>query len=68
MESGAARTLGWHGTVTAADIGRAVLALRSEPERVAAMSVAAAAVTDGHGTERVVAEIELVVARGVEAR
>jgi len=29
---------------------------------------AAAVVTDGHGTERVVAEIEMVVARGVEAR
>lgn len=68
VESGAAQMLGSHATVTAADIGRAVRALRSEPERVAAMSVAAAVVTDGHGTERVVAEIEMVVARGVEAR
>ena len=37
-------------------------ALRADPGRVAAMSAAAASVTDGRGTERVVAEVESIVA------
>jgi len=39
-----------------------------DPERVAAMSAAAAAVTDGAGTARVVEAIEAVVAGRLEAR
>ena len=62
VEAGAAESIGWHDAVTAADIERAVRALRADPGRVAAMSVAAAGVTDGRGTERVVAEIESIVA------
>ena len=68
VEAGAAESIGWHDAVTAADIERAVRSLRTDPARVAAMSSAAANVTDGRGTERVVAEIEAMVARGVEAR
>jgi len=68
VEAGAAETLGWHDAVTAADIERAVRALRADPGRVAAMASAAANVTDGHGTERVVTEIEAMLATKVEAR
>ena len=68
VEAGAAVSIGWHDAVSAADIQRAVWALRADPARVAAMSVAAAGVTDGRGTERVVAEIESMVARRMEAR
>jgi DNA-directed RNA polymerase subunit alpha len=56
------------GAVTAADIERAVRALGADPGRVAAMASAAANVTDGHGTERVVTEIEAMLATKVEAR
>ena len=62
VEAGAAQSLGWQANVTAADVERAVQALRSDPGRVRAMSVAAADVTDGQGTARVVAEIEALVA------
>ena len=68
VEAGAAVSIGWHDAVSAADIERAVRALRADPARVAAMSVAAAGVTDGRGTERVVAEIESIVATRMEAR
>jgi UDP-2,4-diacetamido-2,4,6-trideoxy-beta-L-altropyranose hydrolase len=68
VEAGAAVSIGWHDTVSAADIERAVRTLRADPAGVAAMSVAAAAVTDGRGTERVVAEIESIVASRMEAR
>jgi UDP-2,4-diacetamido-2,4,6-trideoxy-beta-L-altropyranose hydrolase len=67
VAAGAAQSLGWHATITAADVAQAVRALRSEPERVAAMSVAAAAVTDGLGAGRVVDVIESIVGRGTEA-
>ena len=68
VEAGAAVSIGWHHAVSAADIERAVRRLRADPVRVAAMSVAAAGVTDGRGTERVVAEIESMVATRMEAR
>lgn len=68
VEAGAAQSLGWHTAITSAGVEIAVRALCADPARVAAMSVAAAAVTDGRGTERVVAEIEEIVARGMEAR
>ena len=68
VETGAAQAIGWHTEITAADIEHAVRALCADPGRVAAMSAAAAAVTDGLGTERVVAEIEAMVNRGSEAR
>lgn len=56
--AGAGVRLGWHDSVTAADIRTAVEELIADPQRLAAMSRAAAAVTDGRGTERVVAEVE----------
>jgi UDP-2,4-diacetamido-2,4,6-trideoxy-beta-L-altropyranose hydrolase len=68
VEAGAAVSIGWHDAVGAADIERAVKALRADPARVAAMSVAAVAVTDGRGTDRVVTEIESIVGSRMEAR
>ena len=56
--AGAGVRLAWQDNVTAADIRAAVEELLADPERVAAMSRAAAAVTDGRGTERVVAVVE----------
>ena len=67
VEAGAAQAIGRHDTVTAADIERAVRGLRATPGRVAAMSAAAASVTDGRGTKRVVAEIESMVRTRMEA-
>ena len=67
VEAGAAVAIGWHTTVTASDIERTVRGLSEERQRVKAMSVAAADVTDGRGTVRVVAEIEVVVAGRVGA-
>ena len=58
VEAGAAQAIGWHTAIDAADIERVVRALIGDPGRVAAMSEAAARVTDGLGTERVVAAIE----------
>ncbi|MEA2619304.1 MAG: UDP-2,4-diacetamido-2,4,6-trideoxy-beta-L-altropyranose hydrolase [Chloroflexota bacterium] len=68
VDAGAATAIGWHTTVTATEIERAVRILGEDPARVAAMSVAAAAVTDGAGTERVVDEIEAIVTGRLEAR
>jgi len=67
VEAGAALAIGWHTTVAAADIERAVRAVCADPERVRAMSAAAARVTDGRGTERVIAEIEAIVVARAEA-
>ena len=67
VEAGAALAIGWHTSVTSADIERAVRAACSDPERVKAMSAAAARVTDGRGTERVIAEIEAIVVAKAEA-
>lgn len=64
-DAGAAVTAGWHANVTAASIGRMVSDLMADPTRVAGMAEAAAALTDGRGTERVVRVIEdLVEGRG----
>jgi len=68
VEAGAAERIGWHTTVTASDIERAVRRLCANPGRLKAMSMAAAGVTDGLGTERVLAEIESVMAEKEEAR
>ena len=58
VDAGAAEAIGWHTTVSATDIERTVRELCADPRRTKAMSVAAASVTDGLGTDRVVAEIE----------
>lgn len=58
VAAGAAVSAGWHTRVTSATVRDLVRSLRSEPNRVARMSRAATAVTDGRGTDRVVAEIE----------
>lgn len=64
-DAGAAVSAGWHADVTAVSIGRFVTDLMADPTRVARMSEAAAALTDGYGTERVVDVIEdLVAGRG----
>lgn len=68
VEAGAATSAGWHAEVTEGTIRDLVLALIADPLRVAAMAAAAAAVTDGHGTERVATEIETLVAARMEAR
>ncbi len=64
VEAGAARSIGWHSSITAADIERSVQSLCDDPERVISMGTAAAAITDGRGAERVVARIEAITARG----
>ncbi len=66
VEAGAAEAIGWHTTVSAPDIERTVRALCADPDRLKAMSIAAAGITDGRGTERVVAEIEAAVAATAE--
>jgi UDP-2,4-diacetamido-2,4,6-trideoxy-beta-L-altropyranose hydrolase len=58
VDAGAAISVGWHDHVTPDMIRAEVDRLRAQPARVTAMSRAAAAVTDGHGTSRVVREIE----------
>ncbi|MFL5678752.1 MAG: UDP-2,4-diacetamido-2,4,6-trideoxy-beta-L-altropyranose hydrolase [Chloroflexota bacterium] len=58
VRAGAAVSVGWHTDVSAGTLARTVRELMSDPTRVMAMSAAAAAVTDGRGAERVVAEIE----------
>ncbi len=68
VEAGAATSAGWHTEVTERTIRDLVLALVADPPRVAAMAVAAAAVTDGRGTERVASEIETLVGARMEAR
>lgn len=67
VAAGAAQALGWHSVVTASSIEQAVRSLRDHPDRVAAMSRAAAAVTDGRGTQRVQDEIDAVAIRAKEA-
>lgn len=68
VQAGAAVAIGWHHDVTAADISRAVDELVADPVRVAAMARAAARVTDGLGTGRVVAAIESAVVERAEER
>jgi UDP-2,4-diacetamido-2,4,6-trideoxy-beta-L-altropyranose hydrolase len=62
MEAGAAVAIGSHTSVSAIDFEVAIRTLCADPSRVAAMSEAAARVTDGEGTDRVVAEIQTMVA------
>lgn len=59
--TGAGLALGRHASVSTADIADAVRSLAADPGRVAAMSRAAAEVTDGLGTERVLQEIDTLV-------
>lgn len=63
-EVGAAQHLGWYDEVREANIVPAIERLRSDPSRLASMSRAAAAVTDGRGAERVADVIQSVVLRG----
>jgi UDP-2,4-diacetamido-2,4,6-trideoxy-beta-L-altropyranose hydrolase len=58
VEAGAADSVGWHADVRPEMIRAAVQRLRADPPRVRAMSDAAANVTDGRGTIRVVEEIQ----------
>ncbi|MCP5370559.1 MAG: UDP-2,4-diacetamido-2,4,6-trideoxy-beta-L-altropyranose hydrolase [Hyphomicrobiales bacterium] len=52
--TGAARVVGRHGQVTAADLAGALGGLAADPARLAAMAEAAAAICDGDGLRRVV--------------
>jgi UDP-2,4-diacetamido-2,4,6-trideoxy-beta-L-altropyranose hydrolase len=61
QEAGAALSLGWHESVTSADIESAVRALVEDPPRVHLMSQHAAAITDGRGTERLAGLVEAMV-------
>jgi UDP-2,4-diacetamido-2,4,6-trideoxy-beta-L-altropyranose hydrolase len=67
VDAGAAVSAGWHTTVTPSAIRSMVTELLAEPDRVAAMARAAASVCDGRGTDRVVVEIEAMVASRTEA-
>jgi UDP-2,4-diacetamido-2,4,6-trideoxy-beta-L-altropyranose hydrolase len=67
VERGAAVMAGWHATVSPAMIRDLIVSLSADPAHVREMSRAAAAVTDGHGTDRVVAEIERLAAARTEA-
>jgi UDP-2,4-diacetamido-2,4,6-trideoxy-beta-L-altropyranose hydrolase len=57
VELGAARSLGWHAEVAAADLRAAVEALRASVPATLALGRRAAAATDGLGVARVVAAI-----------
>lgn len=61
-EAGAAVDLGWYTSVAAEDLEGALIELRDHPERLVAMSEAAARITDGRGTIRVADELERLVA------
>jgi len=61
-ERGAAIDLGRSETVGIADLEGALMELRDDPARLARMSAAAAAITDGRGTDRVADAIERLVA------
>lgn len=62
--AGAAVDLGWYTDVDETRLAAAVLELAAAPDRLAAMSRAAAAVTDGRGTRRVRGAIERLTGRG----
>ncbi len=68
VEAGAAVSIGWHDAIGAADFVAGRPGACGGPARVAAMSVAAAGVADGRGSERVVAEIESIVAGRMKFR
>ncbi len=65
---GAAELLGWHEDVAAGTIEAAVRRLQTSPSRLASMSAAAMAVTDGRGTDRVVATILAADSRRMAVR
>jgi UDP-2,4-diacetamido-2,4,6-trideoxy-beta-L-altropyranose hydrolase len=56
-ESGAANILGWHGDVSAADIGRALTALLETGQAMRFMADSAARVCDGQGVQRTLNEV-----------
>ncbi len=60
-EVGAAQHLGWYDEVGEPNIVSAIERLRSDPSRLASMSRAAAAVTDGRGAEQVAEVIQSTV-------
>jgi len=64
VDVGAATTLGWHSDVTTEDIHAAVVDLARREDTVRQMAAAAAGVTDGLGTDRVVDTIESLLAGG----
>ncbi len=68
VEVGAAVAAGWHTAVTPDAIRDIVMSLIADPARVAQMSRAAAAVTDGRGSDRVVAAIEELIAARMDAQ
>lgn len=59
--AGAAVSLGWHAELAAGRLGDAVLGLVRDPERLLAMALAAAAITDGEGATRVALAVEALV-------
>jgi spore coat polysaccharide biosynthesis predicted glycosyltransferase SpsG len=63
-DAGAAVALGWHETVSTADMQSALSELTAHPERVRAMSEASARITDGRGTVRVADELDRLVEKG----
>ena len=63
VDAGAAVSAGWHADVTPLSIATITSALLGDPARVAAMSRSAAAITDGHGTARVIEQVERAVQR-----
>lgn len=60
-ERGAALTLGWHTSIDSERIEQAIRRLQTEPDQVRMMSDAAAGMTDGRGTERILAVIGWLV-------
>ena len=60
-DAGAAVSLGWHTEVTVERLEAAVADLLHDPERVRAMSHAAAGITDGLGADRVATALETLV-------
>jgi len=68
VRAGAAVNAGWHSDVDEAMLASCVAGLAKESERLAAMSRAAAAITDGRGVERVSDAVdELVKGDGTHA-
>jgi RimJ/RimL family protein N-acetyltransferase len=64
--AGAAIVLGWHEIVNAANIADRIAELMPNPERLLAMSVNTAAICDGHGAARIVAQLDPPRARDGE--
>lgn len=58
-ESGAARILGWHRDVSAADIGHAITTLLETGQTMRSMANSAARVCDGQGVQRTLNELTI---------